>query len=111
MYVDSGATDTVCPKKFSPVHETRETKESKAGKYYKAANDSRIGVHGRKVVEGVADNWNPIKLKAEVADVKRCLGSAMRLNEAGNVVHFETDNCYIQNVAYGRKTYMRNDGK
>ena len=43
MYVDSGATDTVCPKDFSPAHEIKETKESRAGKYYKAANDSKIG--------------------------------------------------------------------
>ena len=107
MYVDSGATDTVCPKSFAPSQETKATKESKAGKYYKAANDSNIGVLGRKVVEGITDDWNPITLNAEVAEVKRCLGSVKRMCEAGNVVHFERDTCYIMKVASGRKTYMR----
>ena len=96
MYVDSGATDTVCPKSFAPSQETKATKESIAGKYYKAANDSKIGVLGRKVVEGITDDWNPITLNAEVAEVKRCLGSVKRMCEAGNVVHFDTDTRYIQ---------------
>ena len=42
MYIDSGATDTVCPKEFSPSHETKATQESKSGKFYKAANDSKL---------------------------------------------------------------------
>ena len=48
MYADSGATDTVCPNDFSPMHEIKETKESKSGKFYKSANDSKIGVYDRK---------------------------------------------------------------
>ena len=50
-------------------------------------------------------------VKAEVADVRRCLGSVIRICEAGNVVHFETGNNYIQTVKSGQKTYMRNHGK
>ena len=111
MYVDSGATDTVCPKEFSPTHETKETKESKSGKFYKAANDSKIGVYGRKTIEGMTDDWSPVVVKAEVADVRRCLGSVIRMCEAGNVVHFESGNNYIQNVKSGKRTYMRNNGK
>ena len=60
----------------------------------------------------MTDNWNNIKVKAEVADVKRCLGSVMRICEAGNVVHFEErGNNYILNTTSGKKTYMRNNGK
>ena len=89
MYVDSGATDTVCPNDFSPMHETKETKVSKSGKFYNAANDSKLGVYGRKTIEGMPDDWSPVIVKAEVADVRRCLGSVIRMCEAGNVVHFE----------------------
>ena len=91
MYADSGATDTVCPKEFSPTHETKETNESKSGKFYKAANDSKIGVYGRKTIEGMTDDWSPVVVKAEVADVRRCLGSVMRMCEAGNVVHLNQE--------------------
>ena len=92
MCVDPGATDTVCPKEFSPAHETQETAASKAGKYYEAANDSKIGVYGRNVIEGMTGDWYIISLKAEVADVRRCLGSVMKMCEAGNVDHFEMGN-------------------
>ena len=111
MYIDSGATDTVCPNEFSPAHQTKETKESRAGKYYRAANASKIGVLGRKTIAGMTDNWNQFTVKAEVADVRRCLGSVMRICEAGNVVHFETNNNFIQNKTSGKNTFMRNNGK
>ena len=59
----------------------------------------------------MTDNWSPVTVKAEVADVRRCLGSVIRMCEAGNVVHFETGNNFIQNVKSGKKEYMRNTGK
>ena len=31
---------------------------------YKAANDSNIGVYGRKTIAGVTDNWNPFHGKS-----------------------------------------------
>ena len=58
----------------------------------------------------MTDNWSPVVVKAEVADVRRCLGSVIRRCEAGNVVHFETGNNFIQNVKSGTKAYMRNNG-
>ena len=70
------------PNEFSPMHEIKETKESKSGKFYKAANDSKIGVYGRKTIEGMTDDWSPVVVKAEVADVRRCLGSVIRMCEA-----------------------------
>ena len=59
----------------------------------------------------MTDNWSPVTVKAEVADVRRCLGSVIRMCEAGNVVQFETGNNYIQTVKSGKKAYMRNNGK
>ena len=59
----------------------------------------------------MADDWSPVVVKAEVANVRRCLGSVIRMCEAGNVVHFEDGNNYIQNVKSGQRTYMRNNGK
>ena len=64
-----------------------------------------------KTIEGVTDDWNPVVVKAEVADVRRCLGSVIRICEAGNVVHFENGNNYIHNAKSGQKTYMNNTGK
>ena len=72
---------------------------------------ARLGYTEGRKIEGMTDDWSPVVVKAEVADVRRCLGSVMRMCEAGNVVHFESGNNYIQNVKSGKKTYMRNNGK
>ena len=79
IYIDSGAADTVCPKDFHPGGEVRETAESKKGNYYLAANNSRIPVHGRKTIQGVTDDWNNLKIEAEVADVRRALGVSKKI--------------------------------
>ena len=50
---------------------------------------SNLGIR-QETIEGMTDNWSPVVLNAEVADVRRCLGSVIRMCEAGNVVHFET---------------------
>ena len=43
---------------------------------------------------------------AQVADVKSTLVSVHRLLEAGNRVHFETGNCYVEHVRTKVKTRM-----
>ena len=41
---------------------------------------------------------------AQVADVKATLGSVHQMLKAGNMFHFETGNCFIQNMQTGAKT-------
>ena len=41
---------------------------------------------------------------AQVADVKATLGSVHQMLKAGNTVHFERGNCFIQNKLTGAKT-------
>ena len=41
---------------------------------------------------------------AQVAGVKSALVSVYRLLEAGNRVHFEPGNCYVEHVKSGKKT-------
>ena len=58
----------------------------------------------------MVDDWSPVVVNSEVADVRRCLGSVIRMCEAGHVVHFESGNNYIQTVKSGQKTYMNTLG-
>ena len=53
---------------------------------------------------GVGDNYQPLNMTAQVADVKATLGSVNQMLKAGNKVHFETGNCYIQHIRTGKKT-------
>ena len=50
--IDSGAVDTVGPKGIAEAFPLQETEASKQGRYYRAANDSKIASHGMKEVYG-----------------------------------------------------------
>ena len=47
---------------------------------------------------------------AQVADVSTALGSVHKMVEMGNVVHFESGNCYIMNPQTGRVTPIEEKG-
>ena len=55
-------------------------------------------------MRGQSDNYKPMSMVAQVADVKTTLVSVHRLLEAGNRVHFERGNCYVEHVETKRKT-------
>ena len=71
---------------------------------YLAANNSVIQHYGMRKLSGQSDVYRPMKMVAQVADVKSTLVSVHRLLEAGNRVHFEPGNCYVEHVTTGRKT-------
>ena len=81
-----------------------ETERSKAGTGYLAANNSVINHHGMRRLKGQGDNYRPMSMVAQVADVKSTLVSVHRLLEAGNRVYFEQGNCYVEHVATRRRT-------
>ena len=58
----------MCPKDFYPTGTVRETADSKRGKYYLAANNTKIAVKGRKTVEGYTKCGKQMLLEAEVAE-------------------------------------------
>ena len=109
--IDSGASDTVCPKSFSPGHEIKETKASRDGKYYVAANDTKIQIYGQKKIEGVSDDWTEFKLNAVVADVKRPLMSVKNMCEAGHRVIFGPKDSYVENIQSGKRTKIEHTNK
>ena len=47
---------------------------------------------------------------AQVADVKTTLGSVNQMLKAGNRVHFEIGNCYIEEICTGKKTMIEEKG-
>ena len=109
--IDSGAVYTVIPTWALPKKKIIQTKESKAKQLYLAANNSKIGIHGRKSISGYTDDGSPLKMEAEVADVKRALGSVRRLCESGNKVVFDSKNSYIEQKATGKRTKIEDNGK
>ena len=102
--IDSGAVDTVMPPKVANFFPLQETEASKTGRGFRAANGTHIANHGERAIKGLGDQWQSLSLIAQVADVKSTLGSVYQMLNAGNKVHFEKDNCYIENKRTGVRT-------
>ena len=104
MKIDSGAADTVIPKDVMKHIPICETIRSKKGDGFRAANGSHIRHYGQKSIKGIGDEFQPIQMMAQVADVSTALGSVYKMLQAGNIVHFEPGRCYVQHITTGRVT-------
>ena len=49
-------------------------------------------------------------MTAQVADVKTTFGSVNQMQKAGNRVHFETGNCYVEDARAGKRTRVEEKG-
>ena len=81
-----------------------ETERSKEGKGFVAANNTTIEHYGMRKLKGQGDEFQPLGMIAQVAKVKSTLISVRRMLEAGNRVHFEPGNCYIEHMTTGART-------
>ena len=86
--VDSGAADTVGPKKIGEKLPIKPTKASKAGKNYRAANGTTIKNYGERRLEGWNEKGTKTGITMQVADVGKVLGSVSRMTEANNTIIF-----------------------
>ena len=102
--IDSGAIDTVIPKDVAKAVPIHETERSQKGAGFRAANGTYIEHFGQRDLRGYGDQYQGLSLTAQVADVRTPLGSVSQMLRAGNRVHFEKGNCYVQHVSTGRVT-------
>ena len=58
-------------------------------------------------MNGITDQYEPMNMTAQVADVKTMLGLVNQMLKAGNRVHFETGNCYVEHVRTGVRTEIQ----
>ena len=80
----------------------KERSEKRPG--FRAANGSEIKHHGQRIIKGITDQFAPMGITAQVADVQTTLGSVNQMLKAGNAVHFEPGRCYVQHLETGRTT-------
>ena len=80
--------DTVGPPAVAKAFTIKETKASRAGLNYQAANGTVIKNYGEKKLAGENLEGNKIQLTMQCADVKKVLGSVGRISEAENTVVF-----------------------
>ena len=110
MIVDSGACTSVMPTAWCQHVPTQETKESKAGEFFRAANGEKIYNEGRKVLsmmtrEGVVRDMNFTS-----CEVSKALGSVSQICRAGHRVAFNPpwseDGSYIEHTTIGEVMWM-----
>ena len=86
LKIDSGACDTVIPPRVGKAFTIQESEMSRNSAKYTAANGTPIKNSGKRDLKGIDDNYSPITLEAQVAEVSGALGSVYQICRAGNRV-------------------------
>ena len=102
VQIDSGAVDTVGPREVGRAFQIRETRASKEGRNYVAANGSKIKNYGERLVKGTTSEGIKVTMPIQIADVKRVLMSVHKMNQAGLKVILDGKNSYFQERASGK---------
>ena len=100
--VDSGAVDTVGPKKIAEELPIKPTKASRMGVNYRAANGTTIKNYGEKRLEGWNEKGRKTGLTMQVADVSKILGSVSKMTKAKNTIIFSAGKSIITSDPEGR---------
>ena len=93
--LDSGAVDTVGPKSVGRAFTIKETRASREGKNYVAANGPTIHNYGERLVKGETENNIKVSMPIQIADVKRVLMSRHTMNQTGLKVVLDGKSSYF----------------
>ena len=100
---DSGAVDHVAPRGLARGTPVEETKASRMGVHYVAANGSQIKNEGEKRIKAFTDSGLPLNMTWQIAEVKKPLASIGRICDAGNVAVFTDKGGYIVGKSGARR--------
>ena len=83
----------------------------KVAKTYYAADGSPINNLGAQDVNAIDENGQTIRLQFDICNITKPLASVYTIANKGNEVVFRDDGGYIKNVATGKQTPLRLEGK
>ena len=110
IIVDSGACASVMPAGWCEHVPLRETPQSQAGEFFRAANGQKIHNHGEKVVSMIIKEGAKRDMRFTICDVSKALGSVSQMCRAGHRVVFnppwDSAGSYIQHIQSGEKMWM-----
>ena len=104
--MDSGAIDSVIPKGVASGVKVKETRASRQGLKYRAANGTPIKNEGERELQGYTGEGNKASMTMQVAAVTKPLGSVRAMLKAGNRVVFDEGDSFIVNKTTGVKTVI-----
>jgi hypothetical protein len=120
--IDSGAGNSVAPRHAFPSVELQQNEDSRNGRYYTTANGKKVYVLGEKNVVIKSKEGVVKKMKYQICDVTRILGSVGKITKAGNEVNLNKTggkiidgngdeiNVEIENGVYVVKAYVKTSG-
>ena len=98
LVVDSGAAETVTPRKWFPNHQKAEAEGSKRGVFYTTADGSTVENGGEKtLLMSTSDGAQLRKVTFQVTNVNKALGPVSKMARSGNRVVFDASRSYIEN--------------
>ena len=110
IIVDSGACASVMPTNWCQHVSLRETPQSQAGEFSRAANGQPIHNHGEEVVSIVTKEGAKRDMRFTICDVSKALGFVSRMSRAGHRVVFnplwDAAGSYIQHIQSGENMWM-----
>ena len=112
IIVDSGACASVVPSGWCAHLPLRETQQSRAGEYFRAANGQKIHNQGERVVSMMTKDGNMRNMKFTACDVSNALGFVSQMCKAFQRVVFsppwDPNGSYIQHIETGKRCGWRN---
>ena len=108
--VDSGAIDSVIPRRIASGVKVKQTDASRAGLKYRSASGNAIVNEGERDLKGYSNEANRVDMTMQVAEVTKPLGSVRAFVKAGNKVVFDEGNSYIENKVTGVRTGIEDRG-
>ena len=122
LTMDSGAGNNVAPRDAFPWAKLEPNDDSRAGKYYLAANGKKVYVLGEKVITMKMEDGVVKRIRFQIADVTRILVSVGKVTKAGNQVVMEKKggkviepngrqfNMEMENGVYIMKCWVKTEG-
>lgn len=102
IIVDSGACASVMPTGWCDHVALRDTPQSRAGEFFRAANWQKINNHGERIISTMAREGAMRDMRFTVCDVSKPLGSVSQMCRAGHRVVFnppwDPEGSYIQRM-------------
>ena len=102
--VDSGAVDSVIPRRIASGVKVKQTEASRMWLKYRSASGGAIVNEGERDLKGYSNEANRVDMTMQVAEVTKPLGSVRAFVKAGNKVVFDEGSSYIENKATGVRT-------
>ena len=92
----------------------RETPQSKAGDFYRAANGNNIYHEGERAIPMMTQEGSPRDMRFTVCDVAEALGSVSKMCRTGHRVIFNPpwgpEGSYIERETIGERMWMHEGG-